>query len=332
MDTDAAPDDFSPPRWLRGSHLQSVLPSLPLRRPLVTRRARSLIAASRETVVDCGEGTRLMALVAEREAAGLGPPRGRVVLHHGWEGSAESLYLLSVGQALFDAGFDVIRLNLRDHGPTHHLNEGLFHSNRLPEVVGAVAAIRARAPGLPLHLVGFSLGGNFALRVGAKARQAGIDIARIVAVCPVLDPAVTLEALENGPALYREYFLLKWRRSLRLKQAAWPDRYDFSALVGERSLTRMTARMVAEYTDYPHLGAYLAGYAITGEALAPLEVQSRIIISADDPMIPAADLGRLARVPALAVTVTRHGGHCGFVDRLGGRTWIDRQILAEIGG
>lgn len=330
MEDNVRTSAFEPPRWLRDRHLQSVLPSLPLRRPAVLRRARGLVAASREWVVDCGEGTRLLALLATQESAGRGSPRGQAVLLHGWEGSAESLYLLSVGQALFDAGLDVVRLNLRDHGPTHHLNEELFHSNRLPEVVGAVGAIQARAPRLPLSLVGFSLGGNFALRVGARAAHAGLSIARIVAICPVLDPAVTLAALERGPALYREYFLLKWRRSLRLKQAAWPGRYDFSALVGERSLTNMTARMVAEYTGFADLRAYLAGYAIVGEALAALAVPSRLITSADDPMIPADDLSRLARVPALSITLTRHGGHCGFIDRLGAPSWIDRELLAEL--
>jgi uncharacterized protein len=321
---------FDPPVWLRNPHVQSVFPSLPLRRPGVERRAAGLRAASREQVIDCGEGTRLLALHASRELAGGGPPRGQVVLHHGWEGSADSLYLQSLGQALFDAGFDVFRLNLRDHGPTHHLNEELFHSNRLPEVVGAVRYIQSLSPALSLALVGFSLGGNFALRVGASAAAAGLRIARIVAVCPVLDPAVTLEALEQGPALYREYFLLKWRRSLRLKQAAWPGRYDFADLIRERSLTAMTARMVADYTGYPDLVAYLRGYAIVGEALAGLEVPSRLITAADDPMILAGDLARLARVPALEVTVTDHGGHCGFVDRFGGSSWIDRVVLAEL--
>lgn len=325
-------EEFAPPRWLRHQHLQSILPSLPLRRGPVERRAAGLVGASCEWLVDCGEGTRLLALLATQASVGRGPPRGQVVLHHGWEGSAESLYLLSVGQALFDAGFDVVRLNLRDHGPSHHLNEELFHSNRLPEVVGAVRAIQARAPDLPLSLVGFSLGGNFALRVGARAAEAGLEIARIVAVCPVLDPVATLAALERGPALYREYFLFKWRRSLRRKQAAWPGRYDFSALVGERSLTSMTARMVAEHTGYADLDSYLRGYAITGPVLEPLAAPSRLITAADDPMIPAADLARIARPPSLAVTVTRHGGHCGFLDRLGSPSWIDRQILAEVAG
>jgi predicted alpha/beta-fold hydrolase len=322
---------FEPRGWLANRHVQSILPSLPLRRPLIARRVEKLLSASRELVVDCGEDVRLLAFAATQDSVGRGPARGAVVLHHGWEGSSESLYILSLGQVLLEAGFDVFRLNLRDHGPSHHLNPGLFHSCRIAEVVGAVRQIRALTNDMPLSLVGFSLGGNFALRVGARAGAAGLDLHRIVAICPVLDPAVTLEALERGPALYREYFMLKWRRSLRRKQAAWPDRYDFGGLAAERSLTTMTARMVAEHTDFPGLDAYLAGYAITGEALAPLATPSRIITSLDDPMIPPHELDLLAGTPTLKVTVTRRGGHCGFVDRLaGGPGWIDREVLSEL--
>jgi predicted alpha/beta-fold hydrolase len=320
---------FDPPRWLGNRHLQSIFPSLPLRRRSVERRAGTLIAASRELVLDCGEGVRLLAMHATQEALGRTPSRKLVVLQHGWEGSGDSLYLLSLGQALLDAGFDVIRLNLRDHGPTHHLNLEMFHSCRIAEVVGAIGRIQELNPGASLSLAGFSLGGNFALRVGARAAGAGLRIRKIVAVCPVLDPAVTLEALEHGPAIYREYFMLKWRSSLKKKQAAWPQHYDFGGLMGERSLTRMTARMVADYTDFPDLATYLAGYAITGEALATLATDSRIITALDDPMILPRDLRRLKKLASLRVTATRRGGHCGFVDGLGS-SWIDREIVAEL--
>lgn len=321
---------FEPPAWLRNRHIQSILPSLPLRRPATERSARGLIAASRPLLLDCGDDVRLLAMHATQEDIGRAPSGRLLVLHHGWEGSADSLYVLSLGQAALDAGFDVLRLNLRDHGATHHLNRDLFHSCRIVEVVGAVSRIQELNPGHEISLAGFSLGGNFALRVGARARSAGLRLKRIVAVCPVLDPAVTLEALEHGPALYREYFMLKWRRSLRRKQSAWPDQYDFSDLLGERSLTGMTATMVAEYTDFADLQSYLRGYAITGDALEGLEVESRIITSMDDPMILPGDLRRLRRVPALSITLTRYGGHCGFVERLGGGTWIDSEVLAEV--
>ena len=104
--------------------------------------------ASRERIVDCGDGVRLLALVATpgRRRAAARPTRLAVLLH-GWEGSANSLYLLSLGQQLFDAGYDVARLNLRDHGDSHHLNSELFHSCRIAEVVGAVRELQRQHPG-----------------------------------------------------------------------------------------------------------------------------------------------------------------------------------------
>ncbi len=324
--TDATAE-FRPPGWLANRHLQSVLPSLPIRRMAVERRARAVIAASRELVLDCGEGVRLMGRLAV--PATENTPRIAVLLH-GWEGSAESLYMLSTAELLHQRGFRVLRLNLRDHGGTHALNEELFHSCRIAEVTAAVARVQALYPDAELSLAGFSLGANFWLRVGARAAAAGIRIKRIVAVCPVLDPATTLDALERGPAIYRQYFLFKWRRSLRAKQAAWPKTYDFGELLGDPSLTAMTERMVLRYSGYPDLATYLRGYAITGDALANLSVPTELITSADDPMILTHDLDRLARPEALRITLTPRGGHCGYMDSLGGPSWIERRVVATL--
>ena len=61
--------------------------------------------------------------------------------------------------------------------------------------------------------------------------------------------------------------------------------------------------------------------------MAGLQVPSHIIFAADDPVIPVHDLRRLARSPALDVTLTAHGGHCGFVEDLALNNWVDRQIV-----
>lgn len=289
-----------------------------------------MLAASRQLILDCGDGVRLLAWAADPDPDQTRVPRRVVVLLHGWEGSSDSLYLLSVAQMLHEQGFTVVRLNLRDHGGSHALNRGLFHSCRIDEVVGAVGRLQAMFPDASLSLAGFSLGGNFCLRIGARAARAGIRIARIVAVCPVLDPATTLAALERGPAMYRQYFLFKWRRSLRAKQLAWPDTYDFGELLADPLLTAMTERMVLKYTDFPDLASYLRGYAITGNALEELEAPTHLITARDDPMILARDLEQLARPPSLRLTVTPRGGHCGFIDALSGPSWIDRMIVQEL--
>ncbi|MCP5327263.1 MAG: alpha/beta fold hydrolase [Steroidobacteraceae bacterium] len=319
---------FRPPWWLQGRHLQSVLPSLPLRRLAVERRAASLRAASRERQLDCGAGVRLQAFHA---APARNPRRepALAVLLHGWEGSAESLYILSLAQRLHQHGYDVVRLNLRDHGDTHHLNRELFHSCRLPEVVAAVAGLQADFPRHRLLLAGYSLGGNFMLRVAADARSACLNIAGAVAVSPVLDPAHTLDALESELWVYRRYFVEKWSRSLRRKQSVWPGVFDFEPLLRSRNLRRMTADLVLAHTEYPDLAAYLAGYALVGERLAGLAVPATIVAALDDPIIPAGDLDRLPREPRLRIVVTEQGGHCGFIESLGAGSWAERFIHAE---
>ncbi|HET9390312.1 MAG TPA: alpha/beta fold hydrolase [Steroidobacteraceae bacterium] len=318
-------EDFSPPRWLRNRHVQSMLASMSVRRGVIARRAIAVVTAEQELLLDCGEGVRLQCFRSRPERS---PGRPAVILH-GWEGSAQSLYILSLAQQLFERGFEVLRLNLRDHGETHHLNRELFHSCRLSDVVGALRALQQLYPGEALQLAGFSLGGNFLLRAAAQAAEASLRIGHVVAVSPVLDPAETLVALEQSFPGYQRYFVRKWLRSLWKKQAVWPGDYDFRELARMANLRRMTAELVRRFTEFPSLEDYLNGYALTGSRLARLEVPARIITSLDDPIIPARGLQRLARASALRLTVTRHGGHCGFLERFSGPTWVERRIVAE---
>jgi len=318
---------FRPARWLRNRHFQTILPNWPARRARVERRALPMISASQEMLLDSGDDVTLQAFHSSAVRRGREPGKRLAVVLHGWEGSADSTYMLSLAQSLFEGGFEVVRLNLRDHGATHHLNRELFHSCRLPEVVGAVRTLATKFPGLPMVLAGFSLGGNFMLRVGAHAEARHLPIERVLAVSPVLDPAVTMLHLEQGPRVYHSYFVRKWSRSLAKKQLAWPDHYDFEELFRIRSLREMTRQLVKSHTEYPSMEEYLAGYAITGNRLTTLAAPATVLTSLDDPIIAAADLARLARTPHLEIKTTAHGGHCGFIESLGDRNWIDAHAV-----
>lgn len=318
---------FSPPRWLRNAHLQSMFNNFPWVRAGVLRRARQLLGCATPHVLDCGDGVRLLGF---HSAQARTSSRGLVVLLHGWEGSADSSYVLSLGASLFARGYDIFRLNFRDHGPTHHLNRELFHSCRIDEVVGAVKRIQQRFEPTHVSLAGFSLGGNFALRVAVRAPAAGIELQRVVAVSPALNPHATMHALENGPAVYSQYFINKWKQSLRIKQRHFPKDYDLRDILDCPSITTMTDVLVRRYTDIATLDDYLSGYAIIGGALSSLNVPSVVIAAEDDPIIPGQDLRKLARNPALSVLTTRYGGHCGFMDRWSGERWLDREIATLI--
>ncbi|HTP39694.1 MAG TPA: alpha/beta fold hydrolase [Steroidobacteraceae bacterium] len=317
--------EFRPARWLSNPHLQTMLPSTQPLLGLTRRRARTLLGGHGELLLECGAGVRLQAFHVPAPR----PRRRLAVLLHGWEGHVESPYVLSLGALLLERGYDVLRFHLRDHGKTHALNQELFHSCRLPEVVGAVRDIAARFADWPLYLAGFSLGGNFLLRVVADPGAQGLPIRRVVAVSPVLSPVATLAALEEGPAMYRWYFVRRWSKSLRIKQRVWPDIHGYEDLLRTRDLRRMTAGLVERCTDFPHIDDYLNGYAITGGVLDTLHAPATLLAAADDPIIPAGDLVQLSRGAPLQVVLTAHGGHCGFIDRPGRPSFADRFALAE---
>jgi len=318
---------FRAPFGLRDPHVQSLLGGSPWRRRLIRRRgAAMLVASARPELLDCGDGVRLLGFHSPQA----GPSRGLAILLHGWEGSADANYVLSLGGALFSAGYDVFRLNFRDHGATHALNVELFHSCRIDEVVNATRGIAAAHPARRTFLVGHSLGGNFALRVAARAPAAGIELTRVIAACPVLRPSSTMRALEHGLWVYRQYFLSRWRRSLLAKAAAFPQTYDFGDLRRLATLTATTEFFVKRYTSFPDLDAYLSGYAITGSALAGLQVPSRLIAAADDPVIPIGDLADVATPAALELTVVPRGGHCAFLESYALTSWLDETIVGDL--
>jgi hypothetical protein len=322
-------EDFQPRGLLRNPHLQSTLGSLPPRWKSIRQRAASLLERAQPLLLDCGAGVRLQAfytpLPHSRRAA---DNRRLAILLHGWEGDVDSPYVLSAAALLHEQNWPLVRLNLRDHGGTQGLNRDLFHSCRLPEVVGAVRALAARFPAARPCLGGFSLGGNFMLRAAADA-NAPDSLAGAVAVSPVLEPEMTLRALERGWLIYRHYFVRRWSASLRLKQRAWPDHHDFEALLQSRDLRRMTADLVRASTQYASLQAYLSGYAITGNRLECLRVPAHLLTAADDPIIPAGDLLRVAQNQRLTVVRTRYGGHCGFIDSLRRPSFADRYMLEQ---
>ncbi len=321
-------DGFDPPWLLRNAHVQSVLSSSFLRRIAFRSNDAVLERGADECILDCGNGVRLQGFHSVQNMRAT--PRALVVLLHGWEGSAQSNYILHTGARLLAEGCDVFRLNFRDHGQTHHLNRELFHSCRIDEVVGAVAEIARRFPVRPLVVGGFSLGGNFALRVALRAPAAGIPLSWTFAVCPVVSPRAGLAAIEDAPWFYEFYFMRKWRESLRRKQALFPDRELFTRGELHGGLRDLTRQLVEQHTDFGTLENYLDGYSIAGDRLAALAVPANILTAEDDPVIPVAGFRELTLAPSTELTIVPHGGHCGFIRDWRLRSWAEDFILARM--
>lgn len=245
--------------------------------------------------------------------------RGLVISLHGWEGCSHSVYNLVMARAFLAAGYDVARLNLRDHGPSrevdaHALNPGVFLGTLIEEAHTAVARMAELGRGLPVYLVGPSMGGNFALRIAARAALAPIPhLRRVIAISPAIDPDHSTRVIDTQP-LFHRYYRSRWLRSLRAKERLFPQHYQFSPVAGITPVWEMTDWLVRRYTEYGDAAEYFARYRVTGELLDGLPVPTVILSAEDDPVIPAGDIRALDGPALLDIRLHAYGGHVGFID------------------
>ncbi len=195
---------FQPPAYLKPAMVQTLLASLKLR----AWGRKALLHREREMILKTHANTRLKGVYAPQSDD---THMGLAILLHGWEGSSHSTYMLTCGDYLYRNGMSVFRLNLRDHGDSHHLNKGLFYATLLDEVWECVHQAADLGRGAPVYLVGFSLGGNFAIRIAAKyAAYDTCKLTRVVSISPVLDPDKATDRIDGNPWILH-YFLKKWQ-------------------------------------------------------------------------------------------------------------------------
>jgi uncharacterized protein len=313
-------ETFNPPFYLRSAFTQTLLASSKIR----TLGHNPMQAVAQEVILNPVGDVRLQGFYSPQTAH---PAQGVVILLHGWEGSVNSAYMLRTGKVLYEHGYSIFRLHYRDHGETHALNPGLFYAILLDEVFGAVRQVAQNASPLPFYLVGFSMGGNFALRIARQCAESPLpNLKHIVSISPALDPEKSTRAIDAYPLL-RKYFRQKWSRSLLKKQAAFPDLYKFEDVFQLATIMEMTEIMLQRHSSYKSATDYFRQYAVLGDALAKVTVPVTIITAQDDPIIPVADFYELKLPPASQLIVQRYGGHNGFLETLSGKAWYEQKIM-----
>ena len=253
---------------------------------------------------------------------------------HGWEGCSHSTYCLITTRTLLAAGYHVVRLNLRDHGPQLHLdkyrlNIGIFMATLIEEVVAATEQVAALSGDLPFFILGPSMGGNFALRLAIAHRRAKFHhLQKVIAVSPVLDPAASTRALDAHP-FFQKYFRDNWLRSIRAKQARFPQHYTL-VFDPSASVYELTETLLPQVSRFRTADEYFAGYAVAHDAFKNLNVATTIITAANDDVIPVEDFHLINPHPLLQVNIHPSGGHVGFVDIFPLTHFLPILVLSEL--
>jgi hypothetical protein len=256
-----------------------------------------------------------------------------LILLHGLEGSSTAHYMQGIADKAFRRGFNIIRLNQRNCGGTEQLAAGLYHSG-LTHDAGVVLREVAERDGIQQVVVaGYSLGGNLALKLAGEYGAAPPpQLLGVCAVSPVLELDACVRALERPQnAVYQWNFVRGLKARMRRKDRCFPGRFPVERLQEVR-----TVRQFDEVFTAPHFGFAGAGdYYHRASAMRVIDriaVPALVMTAADDPFVPAEPFRdpRLTGNPHITLMVTRHGGHCGFLEASSQEWdgyWAERKIV-----
>ncbi len=255
-----------------------------------------------------------------------GNPVGQIVLLHGLEGSGESGYNVSMAWQLLNAGFAVHRFHMRSCGGTEQLCKTLYHAGLTADLRAFLTQLKAANDGLPVYLVGFSLGGNVALKLAGEEGETDL-IHGVCAVSTPIDLAASARRIgERDNALYESRFLKRMKQRLLAT-----GRYTQADLKGCDTLWEIDDRITAPSFGLVNAENYY-GTQSSQNFLHAIRVPAALIQAKDDSFIPFRIFGHpaIAANPMLRLVATEHGGHLGFLSRHAPRFWVDETVLEFI--
>ena len=235
---------------------------------------------------------------------------------HGLEGSSRAHYMRGLADKALAAGYNAILLNQRNCGGTEHLAPGLYHSGLTHDADFVIRELVARE-GLPaIGVIGYSLGGNLALKLaGDYGTAAPPQLLGVCAVSPTMDLGRCVRALERrANFIYQWNFVRNLKRRMRRKAEIVPGSFDLAPLAQVRSVRAFDEAYTAPHhgfrdaDDYYHRASAL-------RVVARIAVPALIIASDNDPFVPWEQFQapEIAGNPHVTVAITRDGGHCAFV-------------------
>ena len=251
---------------------------------------------------------------------------------HGLEGSSEGNYALGAASKAFDAGFNVLRYNVRGCGGTARLSLPFYHSGLTVDLHRVTSELIERDRLKDLFLIGFSMGGNQSLKFAGELNA--YPPGEVKGVCAV-SPPIDLESSSRSIAqrenwIYESRFLRSLRKTMIEKDRLFPGVYDLSHINTVRSLWEWDEF----YQRYNGFDGALDYYSKASSLpfIESIRIPTLIIHAQDDPFIPFMPFTdhRIAENPYVLLLAPKHGGHVAFcgVRRPGeDRAWAENRAV-----
>jgi predicted alpha/beta-fold hydrolase len=256
-----------------------------------------------------------------------------LVMWHGIEGSSAAAYMLSTAAKAFRAGFNVIRMNLRNCGETDNLTPTLYHAGLTQDARKVIDELINKDHLARIVVAGFSLGGNQVLKLaGEYGDLPPSELRGVVAISPSVDLHASSERLlAKRNWIYHQRFLMALKRRIQIKEKLYPELYQTDGLHRLKTIRAFDDKYVAPAFGFAGADDYYTK-ASSLPYLKDIRIPTLIIHAQDDPFIPFASLRdpSVAANPHLLLLAPARGGHVAFISRTPSgedRFWAENRLM-----
>lgn len=307
---------YRPPLYLHNGHLQTIYPNLFRRIDGVNYRRLRLTTQDHDFL--------------DLDYSIAGSDRIAVITH-GLEGSSKRPYILGMVKILNNHGWDAVAWNFRGCSGEPNRNLRFYHSGDTDDLHTVLSNILSINRYRSISLVGFSMGGNIALKY---LGERGKDIAPIIHGAVVFSVpcdlrASALKMSRPANAVYMRRFLRMLRTKVRAKMKLFPGRIDDSRYRYVRTFKDFDDRYTAPLHGFESAEDYWFK-AGSKPLLTRISVPTLMVNALDDPFLaPECYPYREAQGnPFFFLETPATGGHVGFITPNGnGRYWSETRTV-----
>ena len=254
-----------------------------------------------------------------------------IICIHGLEGNARRPYMVGMMREFNKNGVDAVGLNLRGcSGEPNRLLEG-YHSGHTADLDFLINTILQEKKYTDITLLGFSVGGNIALKYGGeKGDLIDKSIRRIIAFsvpCDLKSCSLELEKPQNR--FYQWQFLVTLKQKARIQNTRFPNRIDMNKV--------LTAKYFRQFDDY--YTAFINGFKdaedywakASCQLLLPnIKIPSLLVSAVDDCFLAdtcyPTDFAASSTI--FHLEMPKYGGHLGFMSpNTEGVLWTEKRAI-----